>query len=145
MLGRLARYLRMLGFDTAYAKGDSDDAIAARAAAEGRRLLTRDRRLAQRVPGAVLLTSPFLPEQLRQVHAAVPSDPFQVVMQRCTLCNGSLRPPAEVARDADPAAPSVGAPVPARPIYTCAVCGHRYWEGSHTEAVRTFVSQWLAT
>src|SRR5580658_184832 len=55
MLGRLARYLRMVGLDTAYVPGLTDDEVVRRAGAEGRTLLTRDRQLARRVPGAFLV------------------------------------------------------------------------------------------
>ena len=48
MLGRLARWLRMLGYDTAYEKAISDQALIERALAEGRWVLTRDRYLAKR-------------------------------------------------------------------------------------------------
>ncbi|HEU4566374.1 MAG TPA: Mut7-C RNAse domain-containing protein, partial [Gemmatimonadaceae bacterium] len=51
MLERLARWLRVLGFDTAGAAGP-DRALARRAAAEGRILLTRDRRLAAEAEGS---------------------------------------------------------------------------------------------
>ena len=48
MLGRLSRWLRLLGYDTLYASSMSDHQIVARARAEGRVVLTRDRDLAQR-------------------------------------------------------------------------------------------------
>jgi uncharacterized protein with PIN domain len=48
MLGRLARWLRMLGYDTAYEKVISDEALTARVLTEQRWLLTRDRYLVQR-------------------------------------------------------------------------------------------------
>src|SRR5262245_26599239 len=47
-LGRLAGYLRMLGFDTAYQRDAADDALAEASAREGRVLLTRDRGLLKR-------------------------------------------------------------------------------------------------
>ena len=48
MLGRLARWLRLIGYDTVYAQGWSDHRVAARARAEARIVLTRDRELARR-------------------------------------------------------------------------------------------------
>ena len=47
-LGTLARYLRLLGFDTAYDNHSGDDDLLARAAAEARTLLTRDRGILRR-------------------------------------------------------------------------------------------------
>jgi uncharacterized protein len=48
MLGRLARWLRMLGYDTAYEKVISDESLVARVLTEQRWLLTRDSYLVQR-------------------------------------------------------------------------------------------------
>ena len=130
MLGRLARYLRILGYDTEYAQGVDDEAIARRAAEEGRRLVTRDRRLAPRSPGAVLVTSPYLLDQLRSVRAAWPTLRLAPAFVRCTLCNGELVP----MRDN----PGEGA-TPSPHVYRCPRCGHRYWEGTHTRDIRAFL------
>ncbi|WP_237560459.1 Mut7-C RNAse domain-containing protein, partial [Halolamina rubra] len=59
MLGKLATYLRMCGYDTAYAldRGvEADARIRRLAAAENRTLLTRDEQLAASVDDAILLT-----------------------------------------------------------------------------------------
>ncbi len=65
MLGRLARSLRVLGHDTVYVTGLPDADIADRASRESRVLVTRDKALAARVPGSVLLTSGEWSEQIR--------------------------------------------------------------------------------
>src|SRR4030066_1602382 len=64
MLGRLARWLRMLGYDTAYEKVISDEWLIARVLEEQRWLLTRDRYLVQR-------------KTLRDRHTLIVSDHFQ--------------------------------------------------------------------
>lgn len=144
MVGRLARYLRFLGHDTEYAQGVDDEVIVAWAQREERQLLTRDRALARRLPGSVLLRSTELSAQLREVRAAAPDAEFAVTFRRCTLCNGAL----------EPWVPVTGAPLPedlprervaaGLRVYACARCGHRYWEGSHTERVRRETARWLA-
>ena len=136
MLGRLARYLRVLGHDTLYVRGVDDDELRRRAAEGNRRLLTRDRRLADRTPGAVLLTSPEIGEQLRQLRRAAPEGPWEPSFDRCTLCNGSLR-----TAPAESAGLSRTPPV----VYACAECGHRYWAGSHTAHLRAQLARWFAT
>ncbi|MCI4361372.1 MAG: Mut7-C RNAse domain-containing protein, partial [Thermoplasmata archaeon] len=78
MLGRLSRYLRFLGHDTQYVRGQTDREIVEQIRRDGRRLLTRDRALAARVPGALLLASPYLPDQLRQLHAEAPDAGYSV-------------------------------------------------------------------
>jgi uncharacterized protein with PIN domain len=134
MLGRLARYLRFLGHDTEYVQGQSDAEIRRRALAEGRRLLTRDRELAARTPGALLIASPRLDAQLRAVHRAYPEVPFEIRFDRCTQCNGTL-------------APSASAPEGLRvqgAVFQCRTCGHQYWDGSHTARIRHDVAAALA-
>ena len=140
MLGRLTRQLRMIGCDTRYAHGWTDDEIVACARSEHRVLLTRDRALARRTPGSVLLTRTSLPDQIREVRRAIPDLTLEVSFDRCTLCNGRLEP--ELA-DAVPPEPAGGAEAPRdRPIYRCVECGHRYGEGSHTADVRRRLNDW---
>ena len=138
MLGRLARYLRMLGCDTVYARGWSDATIARTARADHRVLITRDRALAAQVEGAVLVHSLELADQLREVAAAVATLPRTVAFVRCTLCNGELRPASGSSERADAAFEPSGTAV-----FECAACGHRFWEGTHTAAVRRHVAQWV--
>jgi hypothetical protein len=142
MVGRLARYLRFVGCDTAYAQGLSDDEILDRARAEDRVILTRDRRLAARAERALLLGSPDLAEQWRAVHAAFPDLPTEVRFERCTECNGRLEPTVAP----PPQDRTEGVPWDrvdrGLPLFRCASCGHLYWEGSHTAEIRTRLASW---
>jgi uncharacterized protein len=140
MLGRLARYLRFVGCDTAYGRGSTDDALLARARAEGRLLLTRDRELDRRSPSSFLVVSAVLGEQWRAVRKAFPTVPTEVSFARCTLCNGLLQ-----RRDPAPEG-AAGLPASVRdrttPLYGCQDCGHLYWDGSHTASVRARIRSW---
>src|SRR6266487_1748443 len=69
MLGSLARWLRFMGYDTAYPEPGPDRTLIERARAEDRILLTRDKELATRVPGSVAVRSDVLEEQIREVAA----------------------------------------------------------------------------
>ncbi len=143
MLGRLARYLRMLGCDTVYAHGWTDEEIVRRARADSRIVLTRDRALAARADRAVRVLAADLPGQLREVVRAVPGVRPQVAFVRCTLCNGPLV--AEEAGPSELAPPGNGAgPRAGTPVFVCRDCGHRYWEGSHTADVRRHLAEWIA-
>lgn len=131
MLGKLAVYLRMCGFDTAYA-GDrgveSDEEIAAIAERENRRLCTRDVELARRVPGSILLTERELEAKLRELRAAGVELTASERPRYCGRCNGEL---LAVAGDAETPA---YAPDPGdTDCWRCRECGQVFWEGSHYE------------
>ena len=133
MCGKLAVYLRFCGHDTAYAMdhdAEADDRLLALADAEGRTVVTRDRRLATRAADATLLRSHEVPDQLRELREAgvdlsVPDEP-----RYCGRCNGRLDPVAA-------ADPPTGRPeyVPDDPpgddLYRCHDCGQWFWKGSH--------------
>lgn len=134
MLGRLARYLRFVGCDTDYARGLDDALIRRRAEDEGRTLLTRDKQLAAATPGAIRIRSATIEGQWRELRAAIPGLSSEIRFTRCSLCNGLLR------------AAEGGAPRAARPAptgtFVCEACGHTYWEGSHTAAIRGRLERW---
>jgi uncharacterized protein len=144
MVGHLARYLRFVGCDTEYVRGLADDEIVVRASAERRVLVTRDRALARRVPGAILLTSLAVEGQWRELRSACPELPTEVRFERCTECNGALRPatPAERADEGAGLPPAVRAG--ASPLYRCEACGHAYWDGTHSRDVRERLRRWSA-
>ena len=100
MLGRLARRLRLLGYDAEYAGDVSDAEIVRRARLEGRIIVTRDRDLVRRRGVRTLaVISERLPEQLAQVARAYPLVPEKRAL-RCGECNAALRHlSAEEARD----------------------------------------------
>src|SRR5207245_3517686 len=66
MLGSLARWLRFMGYDTAYPPPAPDRELVDCARREGRILLTRDKELAARVSGSVQVRSDDLEEQMRE-------------------------------------------------------------------------------
>jgi uncharacterized protein with PIN domain len=141
MLGRFARFLRILGYDTEYVQGLADDAIHERAREEGRTLLTRDGALAARTPHAIVLISTDLRGQLLELWTHRPTLGRTPRFTRCTICNGPLRP-LEGDR-----AKAVGVPEHIREtaapgsLYRCERCGQPYWEGSHTEKIRAFLQE----
>lgn len=136
MLGALARWLRVLGLDVAYDPALDDPAIVERAVAEGRVILTRDRRLVLRrlARNHLLIRSEVVDEQVRQVleELGIRPDPGQV-LGRCLRCNELTEPmPAEDARAVVP-------PWVARTqdeYRACPVCGRIYWSGTHAERMR---------
>jgi uncharacterized protein with PIN domain len=140
MLGRLAKWLRLLGLDTLYAGRRSDHQIAALARAEGRIVLTRDREMTRRKGICCLyVDSQVLEEQLAQVVAAVGRAPGAA--PRCPRCNQAL---ARVTRDQ--VRPHV-------PVYVwetqsvfhwCERCDKYYWPGTHWERIQATIARVLA-
>ncbi|MDA8171303.1 MAG: DUF5615 family PIN-like protein [Nitrospiraceae bacterium] len=138
MLGRLARRLRLLGYDTAYERDITDAALLQWALKEGRTLLTRDTGLAARkvLPGgqSFLVTPDDPASQLREVleHFSLPTPPpGGHLIGRCTVCNAALVPVADKQAIKDLVPEHVF--LNKREFFRCAGCGRVYWEGSHIE------------
>jgi len=93
MLGRLATWLRILGYDAEYARGE-DAALIARARETGRILLTRDTGLVRRrdVPPHLLVQSDRVSDQLRQVIRTFHLTPAGPSARRCPRCNTAVEP-----------------------------------------------------
>jgi uncharacterized protein with PIN domain len=132
MLGRLAKWLRLLGYDAVYDNSASDLELARRTRAEGRVLLTRDRELStRRGLRTLLIQSEKLEEQVQEVQDAFPSS-SPAPLSRCAVCNTEL----EVVSAADV--------IPHVPPYVlktqsefrrCPGCGRIYWPGTHVQQI----------
>jgi uncharacterized protein with PIN domain len=140
MLGRLSRWLRLMGYDTAYATTQPDHKIAAQARAEGRIILTRDQEFARRKGIRILLIdSQVLEAQIQEVVSAL-GLPRTGTEPRCPQCNAPLAQATEH---------EVQARVPAyirqkhRHFRRCASCDKIYWRGSHWQNVQQVVEQVL--
>jgi uncharacterized protein with PIN domain len=134
MLGRLAKGLRLLGFDVHYDRMLSDNEIIRLSLEQGRMILTRDTGLAARPLAALhlFITSDRIQEQIDQVLAFVPPDTDVRPLTRCTLCNEGLVPiRKEDVLDRVP-------PYVLEKYSTfvqCTVCGRIYWRGSHVKRI----------
>jgi len=130
MLGSLARWLRMIGYDTVYDKSKEDPDIVRLARAEGRFILTRDRELSKE-PGALMVDQESLDDQLRAV-AARYGLRFSEDMIRCSACNGELADlPKEQAKDRVPE----GALQMNEKFWICTKCAKIYWKGTHWKGI----------
>lgn len=132
MLGKLARYLRMCGYDTVYTGDqglDADAAILEFAAENRRTLLTRDQDLAATADASLLIRGKAIDDQLRELKAAgielTLDDPT-----RCTRCNGRLR------RLTTGPTPEYAPTVTDEHVWQCVECGQHYWRGSHWDDVK---------
>ena len=132
MLGRLARWLRILGYDTVYESNATDHEVARRARSEGRVVLTSDRELSgRRGLKAVLIRSHDVRDQVREVQRAL-GPPPEPSLSRCPVCNAALK---------EISAQQAACRVPPHVIETqdvfreCRCCGRVYWRGSHVDAM----------
>lgn len=137
-LGRLARYLRMMGFDTLYRNDYTDDQLAHISRNDHRILLTRDAGLLKRVLVThgywVRETAPRgqLVEVLRRFHLLGAVAPFQ----RCLTCNELLQP-VEKQSVQDRLPPRAGQCYDE--FRLCPNCAKVYWKGSHYDRMRSFI------
>ena len=136
MLGGLTRWLRALGLDVSYDPALDDPDLVARAAEEGRVILTRDRKLVERrlARRHLLITSDEVGAQLRQVLAdlAIEIVPERL-FSRCLRCNEPLvELPRELALERVP-------PFVARTqerYRECPSCRRVFWSATHAARMR---------
>src|ERR1700675_717032 len=137
-VGRLARWLRALGYDASYHARIGDAELVREAAAESRVLLTRDRDLTRRrvnqtgVVRAILIRDDEVTRQLRQVFTELGLG-LKEALTRCIECNSELqaRVPAMVAERVPPYVRRT------QSRYSeCPDCGRIYWAGTHWQRMR---------
>ena len=143
-LGALARFLRMLGFDTVHDNGLADAAIRELAHAERRIVLTRDRELLkcrEILFGAYV--RPLEPaQQLRQTVARFGLLPHAKPFSLCLRCNVPLAPIDKA--EALPRLPETVARCHER-FFRCSGCERLYWPGSHYARMIAALDRMLST
>lgn len=141
-LGKLARYLRMAEFDTAYQNDFQDEELIEIMSNEKRTLLTRDRKLLMRnvVQSGYLPRSDQAAEQLEEVMKRF--DLFDSVQPytRCINCNGILDsvPKEEIIDQLEPLTKKYF-----NDFSRCPDCGKIYWRGSHRNRLHPKVQEIL--
>lgn len=142
MLGRLCRYLRAAGYDTALAcPGETDARLLIRATAEQRLLLTMDRKIMERKAAGGAAT--VLPMTDLDGLAAFMAREFGVdwlhaPFTRCLLDNALLR----LASEEDAGRVPADARRPGERILICPDCGRVYWPGSHVKRMLGQLQRW---
>jgi uncharacterized protein with PIN domain len=134
MLGKLARWLRAMGYDALYFKVAEDRYLLQLARAEGRTLLTRDAKLA-RLAGSegLLIRTTAVDSQIAEVLERLALPPSgEGLLSRCLECNALLEDrPKEAVRGL----------VPEYIFATqerfvgCPACARVYWQGSHADRI----------
>lgn len=143
-LGRLAGYLRMLGFDAVYANCASDVELVRISSEQRRILLTRDRGVLKH---SAVTHGYWLRETDSRRQTAEVVERFDLArslrpLTRCMVCNEPLR---------DVSKTEVCGRVPQGTLEwcdefrECAACMRVYWEGSHCRRMRQWIEQLAAT
>jgi uncharacterized protein len=129
-LGKLARRLRLLGFDVAYQNPVEDAALVETALAEQRTILTQDRGLLKRrkVTHGYLVRSPDVREQVREVVQRFDLLRRIKPFSRCVCCNGMIRSIAK--SDIQDRLPPKTRELHDE-FFQCDTCRRVYWKGSH--------------
>ena len=142
-LGKLARMLRLLGFDTLYRNDYEDSRIVRIASAEHRIVLTRDIQLlkAKEVTHGYWIRSMNPDEQLAEVVARFDLFRQFKAFHRCLTCNGLIR---ETTKEAvwhllEPKTQKYY-----QEFFQCEACGQVYWKGTHFPRLEARIARWRA-
>lgn len=130
MLGRLARRLRLLGFDVLYDRTLNDNEIIRLSLEQDRVILTRDKALTERPLAAnhLFISSNLVQEQAEQVRMSFPPGTHINPLTRCSLCNEPLD--CITREDARNVVPHHVSEKNMR-FQQCPRCNRIYWHGTH--------------
>jgi uncharacterized protein with PIN domain len=137
MLGKLTRWLRMLGHDVEYSRSDDDRKLVEKAKSEKRVLLTRDFKLYQQAMtqgvDVVLVEAATGAEKLADLARRFDFNlEIDVTVSRCPKCNAKIKPVSKgLVIDRVPKATSTHY----NEFWECSGCGQIYWQGAHWKRI----------
>jgi uncharacterized protein with PIN domain len=142
-LGKLAKYLRFMGFDTLYFAQIDDNDLIDLANDERRVILTRDRELYERKKAeCILLKTVAMEEQLKEVITIFHLQKFHPQRSRCIVCNEPLQ--AVKKEDIIDKIPSkVGTYFSY--FEMCKRCERIYWHGDHYKRMKASLDEILGS
>lgn len=139
-LGKLAKWLRILGFDTEYFKQDNSSSLIIQALRDERIILTRNRRLLQtKGIKVILVEKEKIKEQIKEIlnTLQINLNP-EMMFTRCIICNVEL---LSIEKE------KVKEQVPEyvfktqKEFITCPKCRRIYWSGTHWGNVRQMLKE----
>ena len=145
-VGKLAKWLRMMGYDTSFFNGEDDSQMVAIAVAESRVILTRDRQIAKRrlVTNGRLKVCLFnTSEPKEQIRHLIKEYELKTDFKPFSLCIECNRALEEKTKE------QVGDRVPQYVFKTqesymeCPACHRIYWRGSHWQVMCRHLKEWL--
>jgi uncharacterized protein with PIN domain len=142
-LGRLARYLRLLGFDCLYRNDYRDEEVAGISDEQRRIVLTRDRTLLQRklITRGYFVRSIKPRNQVKEVLERLDLYRLAAPFRRCTSCNGELKDVSKASIE-DRLEPLTRKHY--QQFRRCTSCGQIYWPGSHHARAERLVADFLS-
>jgi uncharacterized protein with PIN domain len=137
-LGRLTRYLRMIGFDVSYKNNFDDDEIVSASLKEKRAILTKDRGILKRneVTHGYCVRSIKVEEQVREILDRFDLKKDIKEFSRCLECN-QLLVPIKKKEVIDELPPKVAQTQ--NEFYQCPSCMKIYWKGTHYQRMFSFI------
>lgn len=137
-LGKLCKYLRMLGFDCLFVHLASHPELPVRENREQRIVLSRDKKLKNdpEIQPFILITSSDPLTQLHEVIRQLDLETFISPLSRCLQCNGHLEsvPKEQIIHKLEP-----GTARHFDQFFQCSHCGRLYWKGSHYQNMMHFI------
>lgn len=143
MLGNLARWLRILGYDTLYSSSFEDWKLLRIAEEEGRILLTRDESLFRRAKAkslsVVLITSDDIAEMLAYVAFKTGIElSFNPSRTRCPECNTMLM---RISKAEALSLLENNVATRYEEFWRCGKCGKIYWQGNHWRTISSILEK----
>jgi uncharacterized protein len=140
MLGRLSKWLRVMGYDTHYQMSYEEETIR-RSIQEGRILLSRRTGISEEHPGAITVHSHHVGEQLQELVEKDVLTPRRTEwFRRCLVCNVPLRKAAgEISMESVPDY-VLHHQIP--DIRWCPACRRLFWAGTHRENMIRQLEKW---
>jgi hypothetical protein len=137
-LGKLTRYLRMMGFDVLYKSNFDDKEIVSLSLTELRAILTKDRGILKRseVTHGYWVRSTKIKEQVIEVIKRFDLKNIIKEFSRCITCNSVLKPISknEIIDDLPPRVSKSQVD-----FFRCSACKKNYWKGTHHQKMLSFI------
>ncbi|NOY97103.1 MAG: Mut7-C ubiquitin/RNAse domain-containing protein [Chlorobi bacterium] len=142
-LGKLAKYLRMIGFDTLYKNDYTDSTIREIGRTEHRIILTRDKGLlnSKKVTHGYYVRAIHPEEQLSEIIEKLDLYSRIDPLSRCLICNGKLKKvnKEDILEQVKPDTAQFF-----NSFYQCPSCNKIFWEGSHYDRMSRFIKRILS-
>jgi uncharacterized protein with PIN domain len=135
MLGRLAKWMRLMGFDTTYYRDTDGKTIIYHSRKEGRTILTRSKILAAKYDDLILIKSEHLKSQLKQLKKNVD---IKTPFSRCPVCNTETKKEKKetVKEEVPPYVFEIH-----NDFKKCRQCGRIFWKGTHYKEIEKVINE----